>query len=150
MVDDDVRLRELLQRFLSANGYRVTTASDAADARALTKSMAFDLFIVDVMMPGENGIELTRSIRSQTQTPILMLTALGEAEDRIAGLEQGADDYLAKPSSRGTRAARRCFVAACGTAKANGTWRREDGRCRVRPAARAASPQRQAREAHQL
>ena len=97
VIDDDVRLRDLLQRFLASNGYRVSAAADAADARALMKSMAFDLFIVDVMMPGENGLDLTRSIRAQTQTPILMLTARGETEDRIAGLEHGADDYLSKP-----------------------------------------------------
>jgi two-component system phosphate regulon response regulator OmpR len=97
VVDDDERLRELLQRFLSSNGYRVSVAADAADARALMKSIAFDLFIVDVMMPGENGLELTRSIRSRTATPILMLTARGEPDDRIAGLETGADDYLSKP-----------------------------------------------------
>jgi two-component system phosphate regulon response regulator OmpR len=97
VVDDDERLRELLQRFLSSNGYRVSVAADAADARALMKSIAFDLFIVDVMMPGENGLQLTRSIRSRTATPILMLTARGEPDDRIAGLETGADDYLSKP-----------------------------------------------------
>lgn len=97
VVDDDERLRDLLQRFLSSNGYRVSAAADAADARALMKSIAFDLFIVDVMMPGENGLELTRSIRARTETPILMLTARGEADDRIAGLELGADDYLSKP-----------------------------------------------------
>jgi two-component system phosphate regulon response regulator OmpR len=97
VVDDDERLRDLLQRYLSSNGYRVSAAADAADARALMKSMAFDLLIVDVMMPGESGLDLTRAIRAQTQTPVLMLTARGDAEDRIAGLEQGADDYLAKP-----------------------------------------------------
>ena len=97
VVDDDERLRELLQRYLSANGFRVSAASDAAGARSLMKSMAFDLLIVDVMMPGESGLDLTRSIRAQSQTPILMLTARGDTEDRIAGLEHGADDYLAKP-----------------------------------------------------
>jgi two-component system phosphate regulon response regulator OmpR len=96
-VDDDERLRDLLQRYLSTNGFRVSAAGDAAAARALMKSMAFDLLIVDVMMPGESGLDLTRSIRSQSQTPILMLTARGDTEDRIAGLEHGADDYLAKP-----------------------------------------------------
>jgi two-component system phosphate regulon response regulator OmpR len=97
IVDDDERLRELLQRFLSSNGYRVSAAADAAGARALMKSMAFDLLILDVMMPGESGLDLTRSIRANTQTPILMLTARGDAEDRIAGLELGVDDYLPKP-----------------------------------------------------
>lgn len=97
VVDDDEKLRALLQRYLSTNGYRVTAASGAAEARALLKGMAFDLLILDVMMPGESGLDLTRSIRSQTRTPILMLTARGESGDRIAGLESGADDYLAKP-----------------------------------------------------
>jgi two-component system phosphate regulon response regulator OmpR len=97
VIDDDVRLRALLQRYLSSNGYRVTAAGNAAEARALMKSIAFDLLIVDVMMPGESGLELTHSIRAQSQTPILMLTARGEPQDRIAGFEKGADDYLAKP-----------------------------------------------------
>jgi two-component system phosphate regulon response regulator OmpR len=97
VVDDDERLRALLQRYLSSNGYRVTTAANAAEARALMKGMAFDLLIVDVMMPGESGLDLTRAIRGQTQTPILMLTARGESGHRIAGFESGADDYLAKP-----------------------------------------------------
>jgi len=97
VIDDDERLRELLQRYLSTNGYRVSAAADAAGARALMKSIAFDLLIVDVMMPGESGLDLTQSVRTHSRTPILMLTARGEAEDRIAGLERGADDYLAKP-----------------------------------------------------
>jgi two-component system phosphate regulon response regulator OmpR len=97
VVDDDERLRELLQRYLSSNGFRVSAASDAADARALMKSMAFDLLILDVMMPGESGLDLARAIRASSQTPVLMLTARGDTEDRIAGLEHGADDYLPKP-----------------------------------------------------
>ncbi len=97
VVDDDERLRALLQRYLSSNGFRVSAAANAADARALMKSMAFDLLIVDVMMPGESGFELTQSVRAGSSVPILMLTAKGEAEDRIQGLERGADDYLAKP-----------------------------------------------------
>jgi len=97
VVDDDVRLRALLQRYLTSNGYRVSAAADAAEARALMKSMAFDLMIVDVMMPGESGLDLTKSVRAHSHTPVLMLTARGEPEDRIAGLERGADDYLAKP-----------------------------------------------------
>lgn len=97
VVDDDERLRALLQRYLSQNGFRVSAAADAAEARALMKSMAFDLLIVDVMMPGETGLDLTRSVRGQSQVPILILTARGEPEDRIAGLEHGADDYLPKP-----------------------------------------------------
>jgi two-component system phosphate regulon response regulator OmpR len=97
VVDDDERLRALLQRYLSANGYRVSAASGAGDARHLMKSMAFDLLILDVMMPGESGLDLTRSVRAQSQIPILMLTARGDPADRIAGLELGADDYLPKP-----------------------------------------------------
>jgi len=97
VVDDDERLRELLQRYLSANGFRVSAASDAAGARSLMKSMAFDLLILDVMMPGESGLDLSRAIRASSQTPVLMLTARGDTEDRIAGLEHGADDYLPKP-----------------------------------------------------
>ena len=97
VVDDDERLRALLQRYLSSNGFRVSAAANAADARALMKSMAFDLLILDVMMPGESGFDLTKSVRASSSVPILMLTARGEAEDRIKGLEHGADDYLAKP-----------------------------------------------------
>ena len=97
VVDDDERLRALLQRYLSSNGFRVSAAANAADARALMKSMAFDLLILDVMMPGESGFELTKSVRANSSVPILMLTAKGEAEDRIKGLEHGADDYLPKP-----------------------------------------------------
>jgi two-component system phosphate regulon response regulator OmpR len=97
VVDDDERLRDLLQRYLSTNGFRVSAAGDAATARALMKSMAFDLLIVDVMMPGESGLDLTRSVRAQSQVPILMLTARSEPEHRIEGLETGADDYLPKP-----------------------------------------------------
>ncbi len=97
VVDDDERLRALLQKYLSQNGFRVTAASGAGEARTLMKSVAFDLMIVDVMMPDETGLELTKSIRSRSQLPILMLTARGEPEERIAGLEGGADDYLPKP-----------------------------------------------------
>jgi two-component system phosphate regulon response regulator OmpR len=97
VVDDDERLRQLLHRYLTSNGYRVTAAQDAADARSLMKSIAFDLLVLDVMMPGESGFELTKSVRTTSQVPILILTAKGEAEDRIAGLEFGADDYLPKP-----------------------------------------------------
>jgi two-component system phosphate regulon response regulator OmpR len=100
VVDDDARLRALLHRYLADNGFRVTLAGDAAEARASLTSFAFDLIVLDVMMPGETGIELTRSLRGearQERVPILLLTAMGEPEDRINGLEQGADDYLAKP-----------------------------------------------------
>jgi two-component system phosphate regulon response regulator OmpR len=97
VVDDDDRLRRLIARYLGENGYRVTGASDAADARAKLAGMAFDLMIVDVMMPGETGVELTRALRETRDLPILMLTAMGEPEHRIVGLEAGVDDYLAKP-----------------------------------------------------
>ena len=97
VVDDDRRLRELLRKYLSDSGYLVTTAEDAAAARARLESLAFDLLVLDVMMPGESGLELTESLRRTSQVPILLLTAMGEADDRIAGLECGADDYLPKP-----------------------------------------------------
>jgi two-component system phosphate regulon response regulator OmpR len=97
VVDDDERLRALLQRYLSSNGYRVSAAPGAPEARALMKSMEFDLLILDVMMPGESGLDLTRSVRQESAVPILMLTARGDPADRIAGLELGADDYLPKP-----------------------------------------------------
>lgn len=97
VIDDDRRIRELLKRYLAEHGYRVTTAENAADARAKLAGLAFDLLVVDVMMPGESGIEFTSSLRRSSAVPILMLTARGETEDRIEGLESGADDYLAKP-----------------------------------------------------
>ncbi len=97
VVDDDQRLRELLRRYLADHGFLVSTAGDAADARAKLASLDFDLIVMDVMMPGEGGLELTRSLRQVKTIPILLLTAMGEAESRIAGLECGADDYLSKP-----------------------------------------------------
>ena len=97
VVDDDARLRELLRRFLTGEGFRVTTAVDAAEARAKLESFAFDLLVVDVMMPGEDGYALTRSLRQSSRIPILMLTAMAEPQNRIAGLERGADDYVVKP-----------------------------------------------------
>jgi two-component system phosphate regulon response regulator OmpR len=97
IVDDDRRIRDLLSRFLAGEGYRVTTAETAAEARAKLTGLAFDLLILDVMMPGESGVELARSIRASSAVPILMLTARHETESRIEGLQAGADDYLAKP-----------------------------------------------------
>ncbi len=97
VVDDDRRLRELLRKYLSKHGYLVTTAEDAAAARARLEGLSFDLLVLDVMMPGESGLELTESLRRTGDVPILLLTAMSEADDRIAGLERGADDYLAKP-----------------------------------------------------
>jgi len=97
VVDDDTRLRELLRRYLSDNGFRVTTASGAAMARKKLASLAFDLIVLDVMMPGESGLELASALRRTNSVPILMLTAMGEPEHRIDGLERGVDDYLPKP-----------------------------------------------------
>jgi two-component system phosphate regulon response regulator OmpR len=97
LVDDDSRLRDLLSRFLQREGYRVTTAKDAGDARAKLDGLTFDLLILDVMMPGQSGFELAKSVRETSQVPILMLTARAETEHRITGLEIGADDYVAKP-----------------------------------------------------
>lgn len=97
IVDDDERIRGLLQKFLVKNGFLVTAARDSAHARRLLAGLEFDLIVLDVMMPGEDGMSLTRELRSRMATPILLLTARGETSDRIAGLEAGADDYLAKP-----------------------------------------------------
>ena len=97
VVDDDDRIRELLKEFLARAGFRVTTAPDAAAARRLLAMLDFDLLVLDVMMPGEDGLSLTRWIRSDRPTPVLILTARGMADDRIAGLAAGADDYLPKP-----------------------------------------------------
>jgi len=97
IVDDDERIRGLLQKFLIRHGFWVSAARDAAHARRLLDGLEFDLIVMDVMMPGEDGISLTRDLRGRIATPILLLTAKGETEDRIAGLEAGADDYLAKP-----------------------------------------------------
>jgi two-component system, OmpR family, phosphate regulon response regulator OmpR len=97
VVDDDARLRELLRRYLSESGFRVTTAGDPGQARANLASFAFDLVVLDVMMPGESGLVLTRALRQEGRVPVLLLTAMGEPEDRVNGLEQGADDYLSKP-----------------------------------------------------
>lgn len=97
VVDDDDRIRDLLKRFLTRHGYRVTTSADATKAQAKMRSMDYDIIVLDVMMPGMDGFELTRIVRETRETPILLLTARGEAEDRIKGLSLGADDYLAKP-----------------------------------------------------
>jgi two-component system phosphate regulon response regulator OmpR len=97
VIDDDKRLRDLIARYLTEQGYRVTTAVNAADARAKLAGITFDLLVVDIMMPGESGLDLTRSLRESSLVPILLLTAMGESGDRITGLETGADDYLVKP-----------------------------------------------------
>ncbi|MFT4619903.1 MAG: two-component system phosphate regulon response regulator OmpR [Sulfitobacter sp.] len=97
VVDDDERIRGLLQKFLIRHGFWVSVARDAAQARRLLAGLEFDMIVLDVMMPGEDGVSLTRDLRREIATPILLLTAKSETVDRIAGLEAGADDYLAKP-----------------------------------------------------
>ena len=97
IVDDDERIRTLLQKFLIRNGFLVSAARDSAHARRILSGLDFDLIILDVMMPGEDGISLTKEVRKNSDTPILLLTAKGETQDGILGLEAGADDYLAKP-----------------------------------------------------
>ncbi|MSO96783.1 MAG: response regulator transcription factor [Rhodospirillaceae bacterium] len=97
VVDDDPRLCNLLARYLKDNGYMVTAAQSAAEARRHMDGLRFDLLVVDRMMPGEDGLSLIKHIRKSSDVPILMLTAMGEAEHRIQGLEHGADDYMAKP-----------------------------------------------------
>ncbi|MEQ8747849.1 response regulator transcription factor [Pyruvatibacter sp.] len=97
VVDDDRRIRELLKKYLADNGFRVTTAQDAAQARSRLEGLAFDLIVLDVMMPGESGVTFATRLRVTSDVPVLMLTARTEAENRIEGLEAGADDYLPKP-----------------------------------------------------
>jgi two-component system phosphate regulon response regulator OmpR len=97
VVDDDRRIRSLLSRFLAGEGYRISTAKTAAEARAMLAGLSFDLLILDVMMPGETGFQLAQSIRKSSSVPILMLTARDEKASRIEGLELGADDYVGKP-----------------------------------------------------
>jgi two-component system phosphate regulon response regulator OmpR len=97
VVDDDRRIRDLLSRFLFSEGYRVTTAETAADARAKLQGLRFDLLILDIMMPGETGFDLARDLRASSSVPIIMLTARDEPQSRIEGLSLGADDYVGKP-----------------------------------------------------
>jgi len=97
IIDDDDRIRELLSRYLTKHGYRTSTASGADKARQKMQGLKYDLLIVDIMMPGEDGLSLTRSLRDYHDVPIILLTALGEADQRIAGLRSGADDYMSKP-----------------------------------------------------
>lgn len=97
VVDDDDRLRDLLTKYLSESGFRVSAAESAAEARRKMVGIAFDLIVLDLMMPGETGLEFAQSVRKRRSVPILMLTAMAEIDDRIRGLEQGADDYLVKP-----------------------------------------------------
>ncbi len=97
VIDDDNRIRELVSRYLKDNDFIVITAQDAADARDTMQHFEFDALVVDVMMPGESGLEFTASLRQEQDIPVLLLTALGEVEDKVTGLEAGADDYLPKP-----------------------------------------------------
>lgn len=97
VIDDDTRLRTLLGRFLSENGFSVELAKDTFEAKSLLQNSKFDLLIVDVMMPNETGVEFTVALRQTSKIPVIMLTARGDFDDRIKGLEAGADDYLPKP-----------------------------------------------------
>ena len=97
VVDDDTRLRSLLQRFLRENHFLVSTAKDADEARSMMEQYRFNLLIVDIMMPKESGLEFLAKLRQESAVPVIMLTAMGDVEDRITGLERGADDYVAKP-----------------------------------------------------
>ena len=101
IVDDDRRIRDLLARYLRDNGFRVSVSADAAEARAALRGLAFDLIILDVMMPGESGLSLAQTLRAESDVPILMLTARSEPEHRVDGLELGVDDYMAKPFDPG-------------------------------------------------
>ena len=97
VVDDDDRIRELVKQYLEENNFLVTTAVDALDAKKKLEIIKFDILILDIMMPGESGLSLTKEMKKNNQTPIILLTAKGETGDRIHGLELGADDYLGKP-----------------------------------------------------
>ena len=97
VVDDDQRIRKLLQKYLRKNNYLVSTASNSSEAFNYTTLIEFDLFILDVMMPGEDGLSLTKKLLNRLYTPIILLTARNETSDRIIGLETGADDYVSKP-----------------------------------------------------
>ena len=97
VVDDDDRIRELVKQYLEENNFLVTSAKDALDARKKLEIVKFDILILDIMMPGESGLSLTKEVKKKGSTPIILLTAKGETQDRIKGLELGADDYLGKP-----------------------------------------------------
>ena len=97
VVDDDDRIRDLIKQYLEENNFLVTSAKDAFDAKRKLEILKFDILVLDIMMPGESGLSLTKEIKKKNSTPIILLTAKGEAQDRIKGLELGADDYLGKP-----------------------------------------------------
>ena len=97
VVDDDDRIRELLKEYLTEENYLISTSNNAENARQKIEMIKFDIIILDIMMPGQSGLDLTHSLREKINTPIILLTAMGEPNERIEGLEKGADDYLAKP-----------------------------------------------------
>lgn len=97
VIDDDTRLRSLLAEYLNSEGYSVNTVKDAKEGKVEIEKASYDLLIVDMMMPGKNGLEFTKELRENSNQPVLMLTAMGEVGDRIKGFESGVDDYLAKP-----------------------------------------------------
>ena len=97
VVDDDDRIRDLVKEYLEENNFFVTTAKDAFDAKKKLELVKFDILILDIMMPGESGLSLTKEVKEKNPTPIILLTAKGETQNRIEGLELGADDYLGKP-----------------------------------------------------
>ena len=97
VVDDDNRIRELVKEYLEENKFLVTTAKDAIEAKKKLEIIKFDILVLDIMMPGESGLSLTKNIKKNSSVPIILLTARGETHDRIKGLELGADDYLGKP-----------------------------------------------------
>ena len=97
VVDDDNRIRELVKQYLEKNHFIVTTAINASDAKKKLELIKFDILVLDIMMPGQSGLSLTQELKKNNSTPIILLTAKGEAENRIEGLELGADDYLGKP-----------------------------------------------------
>lgn len=101
VVDDDREIRDLLDKFLGKHGYRVTTAADGREMKKVLADLRIDLVVLDLMMPGEDGLTLCRNLRADSELPVIMLTAMGEETDRIVGLEMGADDYLAKPFNPG-------------------------------------------------
>lgn len=128
IVDDDSEIRDLLSRFLSKHEYRVTTASDGREMKKALDDWQIDLIVLDLMMPGEDGLSLCRKVRAESNMPVIMLTAMGEDVDRIIGLEVGADDYMAKPFNPRELAARIKAVLrrADGGASSSGSSEKKD------------------------
>lgn len=140
LIDDDVELLELMRDYLAREGFAVQLAHDGASGAAAARGGAFDIAVLDVMMPGQSGIETLRQIRASSDLPVLMLTARGDDADRILGLELGADDYVPKPCTPRELTARlRAILKRTGTAGAGGAAGSiEAGRLRLRPAERRA------------